>query len=80
MSDDPRDTARTARPAAGESVRDARNWFGYGAVLVGLVLVAACLAAAGYGFEGWAWITGVAGVLVLAAGVAGVVAEHRRVR
>ncbi|MFD3595638.1 hypothetical protein ACFWU5_23180 [Nocardia sp. NPDC058640] len=74
------DNARTTRTHAGESIRDARNWPGLVLCAVGLVLVAATLTAAGYGFAGWAVIAGVACVLCLVVGVWLVVAEHRRVR
>jgi hypothetical protein len=80
VNDDIRDDARTTRPHAGESVVDTRSWMGYSVAAAGVVLMALCLLAAGYGFEGWAWISGVAALLVFAAGVALVAVEHRRVR
>ncbi|MBP1162116.1 MULTISPECIES: hypothetical protein [unclassified Rhodococcus (in: high G+C Gram-positive bacteria)] len=78
--DDIRDDARTARPHAGEAVIDTRSWVGYAVVAAGVVLMALCLVAAGYGFEGWAWISGVTGLSLFVAGVALVVLEHRRIR
>ena len=75
-----RDDARSTRPRAGESVRDMRNWVGYALAGTGMVLLVLCLAAAGYGFEGWAWISGIGAVVLLAIGAAVAVAEHRRLR
>ena len=79
-ADDVRDDARTVRPHAGESVIDTRNRIGYVVAAVGLVVLVLCLVAAGYGFEGWAWIAGIAGPVLLLLGAALVLAEHRRVR
>ncbi len=74
------DDARTTRTHAGESIRDTRNWPGLILVGVGLVLVGVTLTAAGYGFEGWAVIAGVACALCLVVGAGLVIAEHRRVK
>lgn len=80
MTDRHVDGSNTAREHAGEVVRDVRGWPGYGALMGGVVLIALCVLAAGYGYEGWAWITGVVGVLVLAFGVLAVAAAYRRAR
>ncbi|MEV0336526.1 hypothetical protein [Nocardia sp. NPDC050717] len=74
------DHARTIRPHAGESIEDVRNWPGLILAGVGLVLLALTLTAAGYGFEGWAIIAGIACAVCLLAGIGLVVAEHRRVQ
>lgn len=44
----------------------------------GVVLIALCVLAAGYGYEGWAWISGLAGAVVLILGIVAVVAVNRR--
>ncbi len=74
------DDARTIRPHAGESIEDVRNWPGLILAGVGLVLLALTLTAAGYGFEGWAIIAGIACAVCLLGGIGLVVAEHRRVQ
>lgn len=47
---------------------------------VGLVVLVLCLVAAGYGFEGWAWIAGMTGPVLVLLGAALVIVEHGRVR
>ncbi len=74
------DESRTTRSHAGESIEVARNWPGMILTAIGVVLVALTLTAAGYGFEGWAVIAGICGGLCLVAGIAMVIAEHRRVK
>lgn len=74
------DESRTTRSHAGESIEVARNWPGIILTALGIVLVALTLTAAGYGFEGWAVIAGICGGLCLVAGIAMVIAEHRRVK
>ncbi|MFC4127724.1 hypothetical protein [Nocardia rhizosphaerae] len=74
------DTARTARPHAGESIEDVRNWPGLILAAIGLVLLGLTLTAAGYGFAGWAVVAGLACAACLLTGIGLVVAEHRRVR
>ncbi|MFC4373522.1 hypothetical protein ACFO5K_05365 [Nocardia halotolerans] len=74
------DESRTIRPHAGESIEDARNWPGLVLAAVGLVLLALTLTAAGYGFEGWAIVAGVACAVCLLAGIGLVVVQHRRVK
>ncbi len=74
------DDSRTTRSHAGESIEVARNWPGIILTAIGIVLVALTLTAAGYGFEGWAVIAGICGGVCLVAGIAMVIAEHRRVK
>lgn len=74
------DESRTTRSHAGESIEVARNWPGMILAAIGIVLVALTLTAAGYGFAGWAVIAGIGGGVCLVAGIALVVAEHRRVK
>ncbi|MBC7303724.1 MAG: hypothetical protein H5T78_22595 [Nocardia sp.] len=74
------DDARTTRTHAGESIRDTRNFPGLILAAIGLVLLGLTLTAAGYGFEGWALIAGVACAVCLVAGIGIIVAEHRRVK
>lgn len=78
MTDEHIEGSNTAREHAGEAIREARGWPGYGGVMLGVVLIALCVLAAGYGYEGWAWIAGVAGVVILVAGVVAVAATRRR--
>ncbi|MFC8046189.1 hypothetical protein [Nocardia sp. NPDC057353] len=74
------DDSRTTRSHAGESLEDVRNWPGMILVAIGIVLVGSTLAAAGYGFEGWAIISGIACGVCLLAGAGLIVLEHRRVK
>ncbi|MGW0176352.1 hypothetical protein ACWDUM_21200 [Rhodococcus sp. NPDC003322] len=78
MTDEHIEGSNTAREHAGEAVRDVRGWPGYGGVMGGVVLIALCVLAAGYGYEGWAWISGLAGAVVLILGIVAVVAVNRR--
>ncbi|WP_067825249.1 hypothetical protein [Nocardia inohanensis] len=73
------DHHRTIRPHAGEALEDSRNWPGLILAGLGIVAVALTLTAAGYGFEGWAFIGGVVSVLLLGSGITQVVLEHRRI-
>ncbi|MGW6728546.1 hypothetical protein ACWF9G_21815 [Nocardia sp. NPDC055029] len=74
------DDARTARPHAGESIEDTRNWPGLILVALGIVLLGVTLTGAGYGFEGWAFITGTLCAICLIGGALLVFGEHRRVK
>ncbi|MCM6772111.1 hypothetical protein NDR87_02535 [Nocardia sp. CDC159] len=74
------DAGRTFRSRAGESVADARNWPGLSLLAIGVVALAATLAAAGYGFPGWTLVGAIVAVVCLVGGVVLVVAEHRRVK
>ncbi|MFI9503946.1 hypothetical protein [Nocardia sp. NPDC052566] len=74
------DSARTTRNNAGEALEDSRQFPGVVVLLLGLVAVALTLTAAGYGFAGWAVVGVIASVLLIGAGTAFVVLEHRRLR
>ncbi|WP_378730975.1 hypothetical protein [Nocardia brasiliensis] len=74
------DYTRTSRSHVGESIEDTRNWPGIILVGLGLVGLGLTLTAAGYGFEGWALIGGIATVVCLVVGFAWVILEHRRVK
>jgi hypothetical protein len=80
VNENAREVATSTRPHAGESVIDTRNWVGYALAAAGVVFIVLCLVAAGYGYEGWAWISGVTGPVVFLAGIAVVLHEHRRIR
>ncbi|MFE3542640.1 hypothetical protein ACFXK0_06690 [Nocardia sp. NPDC059177] len=74
------DTERTTRSHAGESIQDSLNWPGLLFVGFGIVLLAATLTAAGYGFAGWAVIAGVLCGVCMLVGIGIVLAEHRRIK
>ncbi|NEW37472.1 hypothetical protein GV794_13480 [Nocardia cyriacigeorgica] len=74
------DDARTTRAHAGETMEDVRNWPGIVMCALGLVAVALTLTAAGYGYEGWAIVGGIAAAVLLLGGVGIIVLEHRRVK
>lgn len=59
---------------------DTRNWIGYALAGAGVFLVVLCLVTTGYGFESWAWISGIGAVILFVIGIAVVAAEHRRIR
>ncbi|EME22087.1 hypothetical protein [Rhodococcus triatomae] len=80
MTEEHIDGSNTIRPNAGEAIRNPRGWPGYGTVMLGVILVALCVLAAGYGYEGWAWISGIAGGVVLILGIVAVLAARRRTR
>ncbi|TLG09829.1 hypothetical protein FEK35_14465 [Nocardia cyriacigeorgica] len=74
------DDTRTTRAHAGEAMEDVRNWPGIVMCALGLVAVALTLTAAGYGYEGWAIVGGIAAAVLLIGGVAVIALEHRRVK
>ncbi|WP_415973918.1 hypothetical protein [Rhodococcus sp. 077-4] len=86
-NDDPADTnveanddERTTRGHAGEAIVDTRNWPGYICIGLALVSLGLTLTAAGYGFEGWAWMGAVLAPVLLVAGIVLVLLERRRVK
>jgi hypothetical protein len=79
-SDFPADDARTMRSHAGEALTDSKGWPGYFFLGLGLLLLGLTLVAAGYGFEGWAWIAGPACIVSFAVGAVLVMLERKRVR
>ncbi|WP_433607848.1 hypothetical protein [Prescottella agglutinans] len=78
--DDARQPAAVAREHPGEAIEDTRNWPGYGLIGVAIVTLGMTLVAAGYGFQGWAWIAGAICALSLVLGTTLVLHEHRRVK
>lgn len=72
-------TPEHERPTAGTRTA---GWVGYACVLVGIVAVAVTLFAAGGGFEGWAAVGLVVGVVVVLIGAAMILVNfrHRRLR
>ncbi|MGN5236099.1 MULTISPECIES: hypothetical protein [unclassified Rhodococcus (in: high G+C Gram-positive bacteria)] len=63
------------RPTTGSR---AAGWVGYGCVLVGIALIALVLAAAGDGFEGWATLGIIAGIVVFLVGGVMIAFNFRR--
>ncbi|MBV6756809.1 hypothetical protein [Rhodococcus opacus] len=76
----PQDDAHTMRNHVGEAIADGRNWPGYILIATGIAVLGLTLVAAGYGFEGWALIGGIACVLCLVLGTVLVLLERRRVK
>ncbi|WP_305091619.1 hypothetical protein [Prescottella sp. R16] len=76
----PIDRANTFREHAGEAIDDEMNWPGYGLIALGIATLGMALAAAGYGFNGWALIAAVVCVSSFAVGIGLVVAEHTHVK
>ncbi|MFC0453297.1 hypothetical protein [Rhodococcus jostii] len=76
----PRDDAHTMRSHAGEAITDGRNWPGYILIATGVAVLGLTLVAAGYGFQGWTLIGGIACILCLVLGTALVLLERRRVK
>ena len=76
----PQDDAHTMRNHVGEAIADGRNWPGYILIAAGIAVLGLTLVAAGYGFEGWALIGGIACVLCLVIGTVLVLLERRRVK
>ncbi|RVW02173.1 hypothetical protein EGT50_10320 [Rhodococcus xishaensis] len=68
------------RDHPGEAIEDSRNWPGYGLIGIAIVTLGMTLVAAGYGFRGWALITGVICAVSLVLGTTWVLIEHRRVK
>lgn len=56
------------------------GWVGYACALVGVVIIALVLVAAGGGFEGWATLGIIAGVLVFLLGAVLITINFRRGR
>jgi uncharacterized membrane protein YcjF (UPF0283 family) len=77
---DPTDHSRTTQPHSGEFMKDTRGLPGYLLMGVAVLSVVACVAAAGYGHQGWTILLGLFGVLTMIAGAEWVYVEHRRLR
>lgn len=71
---------RSPRKHADEGIEDNRNLPGLALLVLAIVAMGLTLTAAGYGFEGWAWIAGIACIGLFAAGGAWLALEWRRQR
>ncbi|QBJ96147.1 hypothetical protein ERC79_09295 [Rhodococcus sp. ABRD24] len=80
MNDFENDPSDFERVHPGEAIEDARNWPGYALIGISIVTLGMALVAAGYGFNGWAWIAGVICAVSLVVGTLLVLAEHRRIK
>ncbi|WP_164873386.1 hypothetical protein [Rhodococcus xishaensis] len=78
--DDGHHPVNIPRDHPGEAIEDSRNWPGYGLIGIAIVTLGMTLVAAGYGFRGWALITGVICAVSLVLGTTWVLIEHRRVK
>ncbi|GAB7068669.1 hypothetical protein H7J06_20320 [Mycobacterium hodleri] len=74
------DSTSTAGPVAGEGLRDAARWPGYGLIALGLALIALSLAGFAVGRSSLAVIGAVLAGLAVVAGVVWQFVEHRRLR
>lgn len=74
------DKGNTYRAHAGEGIQDTRNWPGIILMGLGLAFLGITLTVAGYGFEGWAWISAAICVACFAVGLATLLLEHRRLK
>lgn len=74
-----KDHERTFRDHAGEAIEDGRNWPGYVCIAGALGVLGMTLTAAGYGFEGWAWMGAATSVVLMAIGLTIVLLERKRV-
>ncbi|MFD6897013.1 hypothetical protein ACFWB0_21025 [Rhodococcus sp. NPDC060086] len=73
MTNSPEDKRPTA-------VSRLAGWVGYACALVGIVIIALVLVAAGGGFEGWATLGIIAGVIVFLLGAVLITINFRRGR
>ncbi|MGF7121504.1 hypothetical protein AB4Z09_05005 [Rhodococcus sp. TAF43] len=80
FEDDPRNSSGRVHEHPGEAIEDTRNWPGYALVGIGIVTLGMALVAAGYGFQGWAWIAGTICAVSLVVGPVLVLREHRRIK
>lgn len=76
---DPTDHFRTTLPHTGEHFIDVYSWPGYCSILLGMMSLVACVAAAAYRRTQWIPTAGIVAVLAIAGGAAWLVIEHRRV-
>lgn len=74
------DEVRTTRSHAGEGVKDAANWPGFVLIGIGVISLALTLMAVAYGLGALIPIAGAVCVASLAAGIAVVLLEHRRIK
>ncbi|BDX32850.1 hypothetical protein TUM20985_33970 [Mycobacterium antarcticum] len=79
-SDVARDAKATPGPVAGEALKDAARWPGYGLIAIGLVAMALSLAGFAVGRDPLATIGAVVAAVALVAGVTWQFVEHRRLR
>jgi hypothetical protein len=76
---DPTDHFRTSCPHTGEYFIDRYSWPGISSIVLGVIALAAGVAAAAYRHHEWLMICGVVAVLAIAGGLAWLVVEHHRV-
>jgi hypothetical protein len=76
---DPTDHCRTTLPHAGETFIDPYSWPGLLSIVLGIMSLVGCLAAAAYQHAEWVPTTGLVGVLAVSGGIAWLVLEHHRV-
>ncbi|WP_433662546.1 hypothetical protein ACQPW1_10545 [Nocardia sp. CA-128927] len=74
------DHTRTTRSHAGEGIEDGYNIPGIVLCALGIVALALCLTAVGYGYSGWALIGGISAAVLAGAGVGWILLEHRRIK
>ncbi|MBL1076870.1 hypothetical protein JK358_20970 [Nocardia sp. 2] len=74
------DHHRTTRNHAGEGIEDGYNIPGIILCALAIIALAATLTAAGYGFEGWVLVGGIATVVLGGAGITWILLEHKRVK
>lgn len=76
---DPTDHFRTTHPHAGESFIDIYCWPGLLSIILGVMSLIGCVAAAAYHHTEWVPTAGIVGALAITGGIAWLVLEHRRV-
>jgi hypothetical protein len=76
---DPTDHCRTTLPHAGETFIDPYSWPGLLSIVLGIISLVGCLAAAAYQHAEWVPTTGLVGLLAVSGGIAWLVLEHHGV-
>lgn len=76
---DPTDHFRTTLPHTGESFINGYSWPGLLSIVLGVISIVGCVAAAAYRHTDWMLTTGIVGVMAIAGGIAWLILEHRRV-
>lgn len=76
---DPTDHFWTTLPHTGESFINGYSWPGLLSIVLGVISIVGCVAAAAYRHTDWMLTTGIVGVMAIAGGIAWLILEHRRV-